>query len=235
MKNLSKDITSVLPFGAWFGKRCFLIGGGPSLENFNPSLLKDELVIGTNKAFLKFNSTINYAMDIGFFNRITNPSFNTELERKTRTAWNSYGGIKLFLQVMPKFNFGDGIFVVKKLADRQISLDIEKGIYPGKNSGFGALMLAISLGATKIGLVGYDLKVDLEREKTHWHDGYLNQTPRGLQRKLDNFRLEFEEFAPAIRQLGIEVVNLNPDSALRCFTFSTIGEMLHPQQLSCVV
>lgn len=219
-------VTNVFPTGSWKGKRCFLIGGGPSLENFNPALLQNELVIGINKAFLKFDSTINYAMDMKFFNYVTKPPVNGELGRIIKEKWESYKGIKLFLQVAPKFDFGDGIMVVKRLPTRQISLDLNKGIFSGTNSGFGALMLAIALGSTQIGLLGYDLKVDLEREKTHWHHGYPNQTPRSLQKKLDKFRLEFEEFAPRIKELGIEVVNLDLDSALTCFSKKPLEEVL---------
>jgi len=52
-----------LPDGAWTGRRCFIIGGGPSLKGFNFSRLKGELVIGINRAFEFCDCDIIFAMD----------------------------------------------------------------------------------------------------------------------------------------------------------------------------
>jgi hypothetical protein len=69
----TKYIGEVIQSGAWKDKRCFLIGGGPSLAHFNPALIDNELKIGVNKAFMKFNPDINYAMDLKFFDQLVAP------------------------------------------------------------------------------------------------------------------------------------------------------------------
>jgi hypothetical protein len=116
--------------------------------------------------------------------------------------------------------------LVNSLSDKAISFDLEKGIWAGSNSGFGALMLAIALGCTKIGLLGYDLKIDSTNNKTHWHNGYDFQQVDSLQTKLERFKMCFEEFSDSIAKLGIDVINLNSDSDLKCFRKDSISTFL---------
>ena len=51
IKSTTFDLSNILCDGAWKGQRCFVIGGGPSLNNVDLAYLKDELVIGVNRAF----------------------------------------------------------------------------------------------------------------------------------------------------------------------------------------
>lgn len=214
-------ITEILSNGSWKGKRCFLIGGGPSLKDFDFGPLKNELTIGINKAFIRFPTTITYAMDDRFYGMVTGTKGYTESKYKEiQKQWLAYGGIKLFMKRSVKSKYDSSVYVVNDLHRKAISFDLNVGVYGGNNSGFGAMMLAIGLGATRIGLLGFDLKVQGEKSKikTHWHKGYdFGSNPEFFQRKLDKFRLCFEEFAEAIVQHDVKVVNLNLDSALECF------------------
>lgn len=224
-------ITEVLPSGAWKDKTCFLIGGGPSLKNFDFNLIKNELTIGVNKSFTKFPTTVNYAMDVRFYDMVTCTRKVYTKNAKCKELhhqWLVYRGIKLFIKRSAKSKFDSSIYIVNNLDKKAISLDLSRGIYGGNNSGFGALMLAIALGATWIGLLGYDLKVQKKQEriKTHWHDGYGLGRVESFQSKLDKFRMCFEEFAPTIAKQGIKVVNLNPTSALECFPKEDIRTFL---------
>lgn len=222
----AKHITEALQNGAWKGKRCFIIGGGPSLENFNFSVLKDELTIGVNKAFVIYNSTINYGMDFGFYSSLTDPSRKNPKEVKLRQQWLCYKGVKLFLREDVKIKFDPSVYYIDSLKKKSISYDISKGIYGGNNSGFGALMLAIALGANPIGLLGFDLKVDKEKNKTHWHEGYPHQNIHELPGKLKLFAKCFEEFAPSLVQGKVDVVNIDLNSALLCFPKKSINDFL---------
>jgi len=219
-KNSTRRLSSIIPYGHWAGGRCLIIGGGPSLSGFNFKSISGEFTIGINKAFISFNPTVNYSMDYRLYEKLTstNPKY-AELVGKFR----EYGGVKVFLDDTMQYR-GD-VFAVPKLKNKAISYDLDAGIYGGSNSGFGAIMLAIALGFTKIGLLGYDFKVDEQEGKTHWHDGY-DQNLESMKRILDGFRCVFEEFAHGIFMQGIDVSNLNPDSGLRCFRFETLNEFL---------
>jgi len=213
-------ITEILPIGSWKDKTCFILGGGPSLKDFDFNLIKNYPTIGVNKSFTKFPTTINYAMDTRFYSLVTTGDLQQE--------WLNYKGIKLFLKRSTKFKFDGSVYVVSNLDKKALSLDLSKGVWGGNNSGFGALMLACALGATWIGLLGYDLKVQKKQKgiETHWHGGYGFGRVQSFQSKLDKFRVCFEEFSSVIAQQGIEVVNLNLDSALDCFPKDSIENFL---------
>jgi len=224
VKCLAKPITEVLSSTSWKDCRCLIIGGGPSLAGFDFRRIKDELTIGINKSFTRFPTTLNYAMDIGFYNQVAYPVEKPEL-LQLHQQWKVYRGIKVFLE-RPKFKLDSSVYVVKDIKDKVLSFDLEKGIHGANNSGFGALMLAIALGATRIGLLGYDMKVDNVVKRTHWHEGYPNQQFKSMQSKLNKFKVPFEELAPAIVDAGITVVNLNVNSGLSCFLKDSIENFL---------
>ena len=223
-------ITEVIPSGAWKDKTCFLLGGGPSLKGFDFNLIKDYPTIGVNKSFTKFPTTVTYCMDVRFYDMVTcnwNSTKNAKC-KELHQQWLAYKGIKLFIKRSAKSKFDSSVYVVNNLSKKVLSLDLQKGIWGGNNSGFGALMLAVGLGAIRIGLLGYDLKVQKKQKgiETHWHGGYGLGRSESFQSKLDKFRMCFEEFAPTIAQQKISVVNLNPTSALECFPKEDIRTFL---------
>lgn len=224
------DITNILSSGDWEGQTCFILGGGPSLVNFDHRLIEDQLVIGTNKSFTAPNCspTINFSMDVRFHTMVTQPAKGDLRQQTLHRKWLGYRGIKVFAKRSPKFKYSSSVYVVNSLPEKVLSFDLGKGVYLGNNSGFGALMLACCLGSKRIGLLGFDLKIDEKTQKIHWHEGYSGQDPKTMQRKFDSFIICFQEFAPTIAQQGIEVVNLAPlgSSKLKCFPSSTINKFL---------
>jgi len=219
-------IEEVLSSGCWSGERCFLLGGGPSLVNFDFSKLDGELTIGVNKTFNDYYCTVNYSMDIGFYDYITNPSPHPPHKALCK-RWEEYPGIKAILVPDRPFRFKDNSYVVPKVAKECINLEVMDGIFPGNNSGFGALMLALQFGANPIYLLGYDFKTT--KTKTHYHEGYEHyrkQDTDSLQPVLDKFRRQFERLEPTFRSLDVSIINLNRESALECFPKGRIENLL---------
>ncbi|MHA1690363.1 MAG: hypothetical protein ACTSU7_01870 [Candidatus Heimdallarchaeaceae archaeon] len=223
MEKKYKNISEIYTSTSLENKRCFLLAGGPSLKNFNYAVLKDEFTIGINKTFTIFSSNINYSMDLKFYNYISRPG-NENGQRKVHESWLKYQGYKVFTCQRNKYNFSNDIFVVDRINERTLSFDLSKGIYAGSNSGFGALMLAVALGSKVIYLLGYDLKVN--EKNTHWHQGYFNQNVAIFEKRLLKYKQLFEEFAPYLKENGIEVINLSVNSALECFPKSTLDKVL---------
>ena len=89
------------------------------------------------------------------------------------------------------------------------SLD-PKFIHYGDNSGFQAVNLAILFGASRIVLVGFDMRV--VNDKRH----FFGDHPEGFVKSSDyqQFIRAFEK-APAPK--GVEIVNCTPGSALTCY------------------
>ena len=214
----AKPITSILSYNSWKDRACYILAGGPSLHNFDFDSIKDELTIGINKAFTALPCTINYSMDPKFYNYISEPGISDSIRAELHQQWLDYKGYKVFLNNNSKrVVFDPSIYSVERLRKPILSLDISKGIYGGDNSGVGALMLAVALGACPIYLLGFDLQTDRETRASHWHKGYPKQELIDLDSKLAKFKRNFELIAPIIKASGIEVINLNENSALTCF------------------
>ena len=89
---------------------------------------------------------------------------------------------------------------------------MQEGICHGDNSGYAALNLAVCLGANPIYLLGFDCKH--ENGRSHWHDGHIQKQEEERAKKwVKRFNVAAETLAPT----KLQVVNLNPDSALECF------------------
>lgn len=219
-------ISEVFNCYSWLGKRCFILCGGPSLGGFDFSTIQNECTIGINKSFLYYDTDIVYAMDLRFYDSISMRNRCRQESKDVCDAWSRFKGVKVFLRNDNKGLFDPSIYVVQAIEKRLISLDVSVGIHGGKCSGFGGMMLAISMGCKEIYMLGLDLKIDEKRKKTHWHEGYSYQSIDNVKKVLLKFKEEFENFSLNIKELGISVINLNPDSALNCFPKKDIREIL---------
>lgn len=225
-RGVTTDISVIIPPNSWGERRCFVLAGGCSLNGFDFNRISGELTIGVNKSFASFPVLVNYSMDPKFYDMVSFPN-NDPTNPFIHNKWVEYHGIKVFLNRRAFPN----VYTVNPIDKKSISLDPSIGIYPGGNSAFGALMLAISFGCKRIGLLGLDMKVDTVHQRTHHHEGYkgsgqIKDILASNQRKLNQFKGEFDEFAPMIKQIGVEVFNLNPDSDLHCFPKVQLKEFM---------
>jgi len=210
----------VVSDGAWRGERCFIIGGGPSLRGFDFERLRGAgRVIAINKAYREAPfADVLYFMDNGFYKWAHEGSlFPGSFE-----AWQAFGGYKVFLNILGR-EYGD-VYSVRSLGRVGLSNSLRMGIYHGNNSGVGAVGLAFILKANPIYLLGIDCKIDDGRKLSHYHDGY-SKRPMS-QAAYRSFKTDFERLCRFIRRTSTKVVNLNPHSAVRCFPFSTVDEVL---------
>lgn len=90
-----------------------------------------------------------------------------------------------------------------------------------KNSGGSAMLLAKALGAVKIILVGYDLKIG-RFGKRHWHKDH----PRPLANasKIEDWPARFESIKDEFK--GIDVVNCSTDTALTIYRMNDLESEL---------
>jgi len=219
-----KKITDTFPEHAWEGQRCFIIGGGESIKDFDFKRLKNEHVIGINRSFEVCDSELLYLMDIKFHNEVTKGAMDEFSKDEIYEKWKNFKGAKVLLCPVSPQALDESVHMVRRIEKKNyISLSIDEGIYGGSNSGFGALMLAIAMGASPIYLLGYDMRVE---KQTHWHSGYPKQTYYDQRQKSIRFRESFFEMASAIQGLGFKVVNLFQDSGMNCFEFGDVDDIL---------
>lgn len=139
----------------FLGETIYIVGGGPSLKDFDFDLLKDKVVIAVNKAFLYLPfAQVLYWSDSSFYD-----TFKKEI--------HLFKGIKATKNPSPKTDD-----IINLVETGREGLELEpNGIRTGGNSGYAAINVAYHLGAKKIVLLGFDGK-NGSGGNTHWHDGY---------------------------------------------------------------
>jgi len=215
----SKQLYQVMPSGIWKDRRCFIIGGGPSLKDFNFDILKGEPTITVNRAF-EFcpHSSINICQDARVFGYYENKELPEGQEAKDR--FEKYKGFKAWLNVQA-FPFPEDIYQIGIVHPADFKFEnYAGGIPPYNNSGLNALCLAVCLGANPIYLLGFDCKGKNGRT-VNFHSGYLDTNEDEVYR---DFIKDFNEVAYRIKG-KTKVINLNPESGIKCFDFGRIEDV----------
>lgn len=91
----------------------------------------------------------------------------------------------------------------------------------GHHSGYSAVNLAVLLGATRIVLLGYDLKAD-EKKGDH----FFGKHPRKNTPAFNLMGLYFPSMVDPLRALGVSVVNCSRETALTTFPRQNLTEAL---------
>ena len=98
----------------------------------------------------------------------------------------------------------------------------------GYNSGYQAVHIAIHLGARRIVLCGFDMRVQAGKE--HWFGHHHWRV--GHRSRYELFIKYFREAAPELLKRA-EIVNATPGSALDCFPKVTLEEALNGLPVVC--
>jgi len=227
----------------WEGGECWIIGGGPSiaqefgvpedvisavlsgeqpLNAYSPyfSPIHDKHVIGVNTAFLLgewvdvmfFGDGGFYTSNVVEMNKRTKikVSSNPNLVKKTRI----FQGVKY----VPRDNsHPEGI----SNKPNRVSWNL--------NSGAAAINLAHQFGAKRIYLLGFDMKLG-EDGNQWWHRHYSAHKPgkRRNPKKLPFHRhlKSFPMIANDAKRLGLEIINVSPDSEIPDFKRVKLSDVL---------
>jgi hypothetical protein len=214
----ARSFSDRFPDGCWKGQRCFIIGGGPSLKGFDFERLRGERVIAINKAFKDAPfADIMFAMDHPLIELLA----SGKLGEDYRQAFEFFPGAKLWLD-LSGYSYPAGVYSVPSAGATGWSTSLSQGLVHGNNSGYGALNLAMILGAGPIYLLGYDCKRGADGSK-NYHNGYLSGSNPDA---MNIFKREIEAGAKLEQAISHRIVNLNPDSALACFPFGDVDKIL---------
>jgi hypothetical protein len=129
-----------------------------------------------------------------------------------RDKFEKYQGLKLWLDIS-NHRLIENVFFIRGCGRTGMSYNLRQGLYHGNNSGYGALNLAVALGANPIYLIGYDMK--FRDGKSHYHTGH--DKTGFSERSMASFPNAFYRTAPELKEKGICVYNVNTDTALRCY------------------
>ncbi len=206
-----------IPNGIWKGKRCFIIGGGPSVKRVDLSALAGELTIGINRAYELFDPSILYGVDGQLFGWVELGEFGEESRRK----FNEYKGYKAWMALHSLFP--EDFYLIEVDSAKGHKIGTTKRLSFKNNSGYGAINLAAALGAQEIYLIGFDMRGNKRGKQRWWHDGYPVDYGEGIYTR---YIKEITAFAPVLKKAGIKVVNLTRASSLKCFPFGDLRDVL---------
>lgn len=204
-KKVKYNYSKVEPI--WKGETVYLIGGGPSLKNFEWNSLTGKKTIAINKAIKYYPKA-----DVMYW---TDGRIYTWYKKEI----HEFKGLKYTIRPM-------AYSVDVKILRRGKKFGFEPSlntISHGNNSGYAAINLAIHLGAKKIVLLGYDM--GMTSDGSHFHDGYpVNATSAKIYK--EQFLPGFDILKNELKGKDIHIFNASPLSNLKTFNRITIDEAL---------
>jgi hypothetical protein len=190
------------------GETIYIIGGGPSLKNFDFRQLRGARTIAINKAILFHpGADVLYWTDIRFYTWYKNEIDN-------------YKGLKFTIKGGSQYT--NDIKVLKKGKAYGLETD-NQTLAHGNNSGYAAINLAYHLGARRVILLGFDMASD--GVDSHFHDGYPTKSPQDRMYQ-DKFIPGFKQLNSELRDSGVMVLNASPYSKLTVFPKITLEQAL---------
>ncbi len=174
------------------GKRCFIIANGPSINQMDLSVLKNEITIGMNRIYLhkeKMGFLPNYLVvsDVA----LTLAQFPEEFMNVPTTKLYIWNGRKYF-----KGN--NDIIYFKQIFKVHFSEDFSKSIYNGHSVTYGCLQLAYYMGFKEVILIGKDhsyvekgipnkILIAKGNEQNHFISGYYK---KGMKWEIPDYKGE---------------------------------------------
>lgn len=204
------------PTRDWEGQDAFLIGGGPSLLNFDFKQLAGKNTIGCNDAF-KLGYDIVKICIFGDARWWHDNRFQLEqFEGKVVTNATSLTTINV-----PN---------LKKMKRVRDGLHTGNTLGWNYSTGAAAINLAVSLGATRIFLLGYDLSN--KGHKSHWHKYNPKVTNEySFRRFIGGFKLVHGDLPE-----GVKVYNVTDGSSLlphfTKISFADLQELILKQEVA---
>jgi len=188
----------------WKNEDAFILGGGPSLRNFEYARLQNELVVGCNDAYVHGPLVCDFCV-FGDFKW-------WRLHHKNLEKYVKGGGVvvtneqKVVKATVP---------VWLKCMARQASGLSKTALGWNVNTGAAAINLALILGATRVFLLGFDMKLGKKGE-SNWHKNTLDKPkPKIYNRMIRGYKVVLNQL-PIVFP-GTQVINVNDDTALKCF------------------
>jgi len=201
----------------WPDATVFIIGGGPSLEGFDWDPFTKRRVIGCNDAY-----TLGPWVDVCFFCDYSWFKGTHHFPGHERLGLMDFQGLKVACVEHPLFD--KRIKEVRRQTRRQGIWDQPDKLCWNLNTGATAINLAVHLGASRIVLLGFDMKLSPEGSM-NWHENSKDRPNPGV---FDKF---YEGFKAVKRDLDerwpqVDVLNAGPDSDLDVFPFVDTCDIL---------
>lgn len=192
------------PDPIWQDQEVFIIGGGSSLDKFDWELLRPEWTIGCNDAYLHGSDICNICFfgDVDWWKR-----HHRQLESYRSPE---KGSVFTHCNHLKK----DKTSWLWKMNREPQGLH-RNSLGWNKNTGTGAINLALILGAKRVFLLGFDMHLSNDG-RSNWHTNNINKPNEKVYPKfLKSFKYVLRDLP--IKFPGREIINVTDDSNLDCF------------------
>lgn len=202
----------------WQGETVFVIGGGPSLKEMDWTPFRSRNVVGCNDAYL-----LGDWVDFCYFGDERWHRIHSQLPEFVNFK-NPRVTCRHDLLGKPHIDH-----VLESWAESFVEKDSVVG-WKG-NTGASAVDFAWKLGASRIVLLGYDMKLGKDGH-FNWHRNlvhpFMNQKTVHAEATLDKFIGQFVNLEEDRRKRapGLEILNANPDSGLAVFRKVKLEDVL---------
>lgn len=226
---------------AYQGKRCFLMGNGPSLNLMNLSLFKDEIVWGSNRCYLMFDQ-LGWVPK--FYTAIdtrvvpdNSVEINTIINQFRENFFyfpNIYNQPDLILEGSNVFWFNQVSMYEKLLPFGVFSTDCSKWVSSTRTVTITMLQLAVYMGFNPIYLIGCDtnyivpttVEIDVngiglistqDDDLNHFSPKYFGKGKKWNPPHVDKMIKHYEYAKNMCDYLGVQVYNATVGGKLEVF------------------
>ncbi len=200
----------------WRGETCAILAGGPSLTMEQVEAVHGLHVIAINNAYLRAPwAEVLYFCDHRWHTwHVDKPEFQDFAGIKVTMCEQTgkKNGIN-WLRNMTAEGDGSGIWPEPD------------GLATGRSAGYQAINLAIHFGATRIILLGYDMRI--VDGHYQWHNDHKVANRPGIYES--TMLPAFPKLVAPLVERGIKVINCTPGSALHVFPAMELGEAIELQ------
>lgn len=226
------------------GKRCFLIGNGPSLRPEDLDLLKGEITFAANRIYMLFNKTewrptYYFCADSGLYSMDHRKIRGIDAELRFVSlntgilAGKVYDEVTYYNQGMNFVEVKQGKVVFKNKVN--FSYDAEKVVYGGGTILYDALQWAVYMGFSEVYLLGVDCNYKFERtvdgkviendiKKEHFDEKY--DVGRTWAAEVFRLIMAWEQAKKSCEERGIVIKNATRGGKLEVFERVSLEELV---------
>lgn len=212
------------------GERCVIIGNGPSLNNTDLELLRNETTFGLNRIYLMFEK-------LGFVT-----SYHTVINQLVvEQCAEDFGSLDgpLFTTLPSRAYIGEraNTQFLNKLVGPRFSKDISHGIWEGATVTFAAMQVAYYMGFAEVILVGVDhsfvskgpahKQVESEgADPNHFDPNYFGKGFKWQLPDLDTSEVAYELARDNFHEAGRSIVDATVGGKLAVFPKAKLEDVL---------